>query len=163
MRLPQDSVDAGIRATLPVAMETVLHGTGRVFLRGAGAGRLAVYGRPGAGLKRSLWTADSITAVAGGRLQNTGQREERFMDGEAVTKSFCKHCTTYSIYVLCCLHTKLEEKNNNTRPMQTSISVSPPSPDLIRAGRDPLLTSWLEGSAAGLQRCRSCSVASWDK
>lgn len=74
VRLPQDSVDADVRATLPVTMETVLHGAGRVFLRCAGAGFLAVYAWPGAGLQRSLWTADSITAVTVGTLQNTGQR-----------------------------------------------------------------------------------------
>lgn len=40
-------------------------------------------------------------------------------------------------------------------------SVSPLNPNLTLAGWDPLLTSWLEDSAAAPPHCHSYGVVSW--
>lgn len=76
MRLPQDSVDAVVRhtAAAAVAVETVLHGAGRVFRLWAegvlsDAVVLAVYAWPGGDHYCSLWTTDPVTAVTTGRLR----------------------------------------------------------------------------------------------
>lgn len=64
------------------------------------------------------------------------------------------------------LHYKVKDVNfyQTIRSKPTIyVCVSPLSPNLIQAARDPLLTSWPEASAVGLPRCRSYGASSCTK